>query len=252
MSRSVRSNNFHATIARAPTTTSCYRPMLPPARLQWGMPLEWLFKLSFVLLFAGAIAIRIHYQRLAGTYRKGIATHTEAHLAHEAKPLLIIRPLLGLPWYGVVMCWFFAPQWIRWSFVHLPVWLRAAGLIVAGLGLLLLWRSHAGLGRNFRPTLETAPEHELVTHGPYKHIRHPLYAAFLLMLTSTGLLSSNWFIGVVGVLLIASITIVRIPAEERLLDQRFGDEYRAYRQATPALVPFSRSARKAAGQGNAL
>jgi protein-S-isoprenylcysteine O-methyltransferase Ste14 len=217
------------------------------------MQAEWIFKVAFLALFVGAVAIRIRYQHLAGTYEKGVAAHTESHLAHEARPLLIIRPLLGFPWYAVVMCWFFAPRWISWSFVHLSLWARATGLITAGLGLLLLWRSHAGLGRNFRPTLETVPGHELVTHGPYKHIRHPIYAAFLLMLTSTGLLSSNWFIGVVGVLLIASITIVRIPAEERLLDQRFGDQYRAYRQVTPALVPFSRSARKAAaGQGDTL
>jgi protein-S-isoprenylcysteine O-methyltransferase Ste14 len=239
--------NFHATIARAPTT-HWQRFILPGAgaatiRHAPGMAIQ----LSFLLLFASAVAIRVRYQRLAGTYREGIATHTENHLAHEAKPLLIIRPLLGFPWYAVVMCWFFAPQWISWSFLHLSLWARAAGLIVGGLGLLLLWRSHAALGRNFRPTLETAPDHELITHGPYNHIRHPLYAAFLLMLAATGLLSSNWFIGVVGVLLIASITVVRIPAEEHLLSERFGERYRVYRESTPPLVPvFHSSARKAA------
>jgi protein-S-isoprenylcysteine O-methyltransferase Ste14 len=202
------------------------------------MHLELLFKLSFVLLFVSAVAIRVRYQRLAGTYTEGVAKHTEGHLAHEAKPLLIIRPLLGLPWYGVVLCWFSAPQWISWSFVGLPLWMRAGGLVLAGLGLLLLWRSHSALGKNFRPTLEVAPDQELVTTGPYSYVRHPLYLAFLLMLTSTGLLSSNWFIGVVGMLLIASITVVRIPAEEGLLEQRFGELYREYQKSTPALLPL--------------
>jgi protein-S-isoprenylcysteine O-methyltransferase Ste14 len=160
------------------------------------MPLELLFKLSFVLLFVSAVAIRVHYQRLAGTYSQGAAKHAASHLAHEAKPLLIIRPLLGLPWYGVVLCWFFAPQWVSWTFLRLPLWARAAGLVLAGLGLLLLWLSHRALGKNFRPTLEASPDQELVTTGPYQYVRHPLYLAFLLMLTSTGLLSSNWFIGV--------------------------------------------------------
>jgi len=205
------------------------------------MPPELPFKLSFVALFASAVAIRVHYQRLAGTYGKGVAKHAESHLAHEAKPLLIIRPLLGLPWYGVVLCWFFAPRWISWSFLPLPFWLRAGGLVLAALGLLLLWRGHRALGRNFRPTLEVSPDQELVTTGPYKYVRHPLYVAFLLMLTSTGLLSSNWFIGVVGVLLIASITVVRIPAEEMLLEQRFGERYRDYRRSTPALLPLPRT-----------
>jgi protein-S-isoprenylcysteine O-methyltransferase Ste14 len=207
---------------------------------------ELLFKLLFVLLFVSAVAIRVHYQRLAGTYSEGVAKHAEGHLAHEAKPLLIIRPLLGLPWYGVVLCWFFARQWVSWSFVHLPLWIRAAGVLLAGLGLLLLWRSHHALGKNFRPTLEVSPGQELVTAGPYAYVRHPLYLAFLLMLASTGLLSSNWFIGVVGILLIASITVVRIPAEESLLNERFGEPYRVYRKHTPALLPYPRSAARRA------
>jgi protein-S-isoprenylcysteine O-methyltransferase Ste14 len=207
-------------------------------RLQWAMAAEWMFKVSFLALFVGAVAIRVRYQRLAGTYDKGVAAHTESHLAHEARPLLIIRPLLGIPWYAVVLCWFFAPQWVRWSFIAMPGWLRMSGLLLGALGLLLLWRSHAALGKNFRPTLEISPEQELVTSGPYAFVRHPLYASFLMMLASTGLLSANWFIGVVGVLLIASITIVRIPAEEARLEGRFGDRYREYRRRTPALLPL--------------
>ncbi|HEY7402667.1 MAG TPA: isoprenylcysteine carboxylmethyltransferase family protein [Candidatus Angelobacter sp.] len=202
------------------------------------MPLELLFKVSFVALFASAVAIRVHYQRMAGTYSQGAAKHASTHLAHEAKPLLIIRPLLGLPWYGIVLCWLFAPRWISWSFLRLPLWLRVGGLVLAATGLLLLWRGHRALGKNFRPTLEASSGQELVTTGPYRYVRHPLYLAFLLMLTSTGLLSSNWFIGVVGVLLIASITVVRIPREEMLLDQHFGERYREYRRHTRALLPL--------------
>ncbi len=212
------------------------------------MPAEWIFKAAFLALFVGAVTIRVRYQRLAGTYEKGLAAHTESHLVHEARLLLIIRPLLGFPWYAVVLCWFFAPQWISWSFLPLPLWLRAGGLVLAALGLLLLWRGHHALGKNFHPTLEAAPNQELVTTGPYRYVRHPLYVAFLLMLTSTGLLSSNWFIGVVGVLLIASITVVRIPAEEAQLEGRFGERYREYRRRTPALLP--RRSPKAARAAN--
>jgi isoprenylcysteine carboxyl methyltransferase (ICMT) family protein YpbQ len=154
-------------------------------QLQWAMP-EWIFKAAFLALFVGAVGIRVRYQRLAGTYEKGVAGHTESHLAHEARPLLIIRPLLGFPWYAVVLCWFFAPQWVRWSFIPMPGWLRMGGLLLALLGLLLLWRSHAALGKNFRPTLEISPRQELVTSGPYAFVRHPLYVAFLIMLASTG------------------------------------------------------------------
>jgi protein-S-isoprenylcysteine O-methyltransferase Ste14 len=115
--------------------------------------------------------------------------------------------------------------------------LRFAGAGLGALGLLLLWRSHRALGRNFRPTLELFDGQELVQTGPYRVIRHPMYVAFLIMLASTGLISANWFIGVVGVLLIASITIVRIPREEALLAERFGQPYAIYQRTTGALLP---------------
>ncbi|MBZ5504957.1 MAG: isoprenylcysteine carboxylmethyltransferase family protein [Acidobacteriia bacterium] len=202
------------------------------------MPVELVFKLAFVALFAGAVSVRVHYQRLAGTYREGVGRHAETHLAHEARPLLIIRPLLGIPWYAVVVLWFFAPQWIAWCQMPLPLWLRLGGIAMGVAGLMLLWRSHYALGRNFRPTLEVFSEQQLVRTGPYGMVRHPMYIAFLIMLASTGLISANWFIGIVGVLLVASITLVRIPREEALLRDRFGAAYTSYIQTTPAVAPI--------------
>jgi protein-S-isoprenylcysteine O-methyltransferase Ste14 len=202
------------------------------------MAIELVFKLAFVALFAGAVSIRVHYQRLAGTYREGVGRHAETHLAHEARPLLIIRPLLGIPWYVVVLLWFFLPKWILWCQMPLPLWLRFGGMVTGAAGLLLLWRSHRALGRNFRPTLEVFNEQQLVTAGPYRMVRHPMYIAFLIMLASTGLISANWFIGIVGVLLIASITLVRIPREEALLRDQFGAAYASYIQRTPAVAPI--------------
>ncbi len=206
--------------------------------IESDMPLELVFKLAFVALFAGAVSIRVHYQRLAGTYREGIGRHAEKHLANEARPLLLIRPLLGIPWYAVVLLWFFAPQWIVWCRIPLPLWLRLGGIALGAAGLLLLWKSHVALDRNFRPTLEVFSEQDLVRTGPYGVLRHPMYVAFLIMLASTGLISANWFIGIVGVLLIASITLVRIPREEALLRDRFGADYVSYVQTTPAVVPM--------------
>ena len=185
------------------------------------MHLELLFKFSFVLLFVSAVAIRVRYQRVSGTYREGVARHAEGHLAHEAKLAFDHPPAAGtaLVWRGPVLV--LCPEWISWSFLRLPVWMRVGGLLLAGLGLLLLWRSHRALGKNFRPTLEAASRPGTGDRRALLGVRHPLYLAFLLMLASAGLLSSNWFIGVVGVLLIASITVVRIPAEEALLSHRF-------------------------------
>jgi len=205
---------------------------------------EIIYKLAFVALFIGAVTVRVRFQRLAGTYKEGVGKHTSDHLEHEARPLLIIRPLLGIPWYLVVLGWFFVPRWTQWSSLALPTWARITGMVLGGLGLLLLWRSHKALGANFRPTLEVSPDQQLITAGPYRHVRHPLYLAFLIMLASTGLIAANWFIGVVGVFLIASITVVRIPREEQLLRERFQERFSAYMACTPALLPIKIQRRK--------
>jgi protein-S-isoprenylcysteine O-methyltransferase Ste14 len=115
---------------------------------------------------------------------------------------------------------------------------RLGGVATGAAELMLLWRSHHALGRNFRPTLEVFNEQQLVTAGPYRVVRHPMYIAFLIMLASTGLISANWFIGIVGVLLIASITLVRIPQEEALLRDQFGAAYANYIQTTHAVAPL--------------
>ena len=94
------------------------------------------------------------------------------------------------------------------------------------------------MGRNFAPTLEMKPDHRLVTSGPYRLVRHPMYAAFLLMLSGAGVLANNWFMELTGILLITCIMLVRIPAEEVLLANRFGGEYTTYRKRTPAVIPL--------------
>ena len=162
------------------------------------MHLELLFKLSFVLLFVSAVAIRVRYQRVAGTYQRRCGkAHRGSSCARgqvavdhppSARTAVVRRgPVLVLcsPVDSMVIS-------------ALPLWIRAGGLVLAGLGLLLLWRSHSALGKNFRPTLEVPPDQELVIAGPYRDVRHPLYLAFLLMLASTGLLSSTGLSGWLG------------------------------------------------------
>jgi protein-S-isoprenylcysteine O-methyltransferase Ste14 len=94
------------------------------------------------------------------------------------------------------------------------------------------------MGRNFAPTLAMKEDHRLVTSGPYRWVRHPMYVAFFLMLCGAGVLARNWFMELTGILLITCIMLVRIPAEEVLLANRFGDEYTTYRRKTSAVIPL--------------
>ena len=114
--------------------------------------------------------------------------------------------------------------------------IRWVGVVVfAAGGALRLWPVFV-LGRRFSGLVAIQPGHTLVTNGIYRVIRNPSYLG--LLLTALG-----WSLGFrsgVGLLLLALVVpplLLRIHAEERLLETQFGDEYRAYISRTWRLIP---------------
>ena len=103
--------------------------------------------------------------------------------------------------------------------------------------LWLLWRAHADLGRNWSPRLQITEEHRLVTQGVYAHIRHPIYAAVWLTGLAQLLMLANWIAGPACLILYLPGYLVRVPREEGMMRDHFGDEYRAYAERTGAIFP---------------
>jgi protein-S-isoprenylcysteine O-methyltransferase Ste14 len=81
------------------------------------------------------------------------------------------------------------------------------------------------------------PNHALVTTGPYRLIRHPIYLAFIAIMCLVFVLSANWLLGLSGLLLVGSIAIARIPIEERELHERFGMSWQTYQEQTGKFFP---------------
>jgi protein-S-isoprenylcysteine O-methyltransferase Ste14 len=77
----------------------------------------------------------------------------------------------------------------------------------------------------------------LVTSGPYRFIRHPIYTAFLLILGSTLLISANWLIGLAWISMTVLEVASRIGFEEQLMLEYFGDQYLEYSKRTGRLLP---------------
>ena len=92
------------------------------------------------------------------------------------------------------------------------------------------------LGNNVSPTVVTRKNATLVTHGPYRWIRHPLYLMGLISYVGFALLAENWFIGAMAVVAFIVLNL-RLPNEEAHLIERFGDEYRQYMQRTGKFMP---------------
>jgi len=113
-------------------------------------------------------------------------------------------------------------------------WAGAGAMVVA---LWLFWRSHADLGDNWSMSLEVRREHALVSHGVYRRMRHPMYAAIILFGAAQALLLPNWLAGFSALVSFAPMYIVRTPREERLMIETFGAEYEAYARRTWRVFP---------------
>ena len=99
-----------------------------------------------------------------------------------------------------------------------------------------IWAAVA-LGPSYSPVLRVAEERRVVTAGPYRWVRHPLYAFWLPTMGGWGVAAGNWFILVTGAVLILVLTIVRVPREEAMRLEGFGETYRRYMTRTGRFVP---------------
>lgn len=106
--------------------------------------------------------------------------------------------------------------------------------------LWLFYRSHADLRRNWSPGLEIREGHELVVHGIYRRIRHPMYAAVWLSALAQPLLIQNWLAGPPVLVAACVFWFLRVPAEERMMAAHFGDAYTVYCARTGRLLPVRR------------
>ncbi len=164
---------------------------------------------------------------------------TFAVAARKAEPARVVdrRARRGLRVVGVA--YFLVWMGMVW---HKPtqVWGAAAAACLFTCAALLSWTSTRALGRHWRVDAGLSAEHELVTWGPYRIVRHPIYTSMLCMLCGTGFLIAPWPLLVAAVLLFFIGTEIRVRTEERLLASHFGEQFNDYQRAVPAYVPFLR------------
>jgi len=115
-------------------------------------------------------------------------------------------------------------------------WLQGIGLAIFLLGLALAVWARVYLGRNWGMPMSEKVDPELVTTGPYRTIRHPIYSGIILaMVGTTVAVSVYWLIAVV---LLGAYFIYSAVMEERYMAGLFPDAYPRYKQSTKMLIPF--------------
>ena len=113
---------------------------------------------------------------------------------------------------------------------------EAVGLVLFALGLGLAIWARVHIGRNWGTPMTQKVEPELVTSGPYRFVRHPIYSGILAAGIGTAV-ALSWF-WLVPVALAGSYFIYAATVEERFLAERFPETYPPYKRSTKMLMPF--------------
>lgn len=114
--------------------------------------------------------------------------------------------------------------------------LAGVGLALFLLGLALAVWARLYIGRNWGTPMSHKDEPELVTTGPYRLIRHPIYTGLILAMLGTALATTLY--GLIAAAVLAGFFIYSATREEAYLTEQFQDTYRAYKRSTKMLIPF--------------
>ena len=132
--------------------------------------------------------------------------------------------LTGVPWFNGL-------AWER----TLGIGLVADAIAFAGLAV-MLW-ARVVLGRNWSADVALKEGHELVTSGPYRFVRHPIYTGLLLMALGYAVWRGRYS-GFWGLLVLTVLFWIKARSEESLMIETFGDAYLQYKKRVKAIIPF--------------
>lgn len=191
--------------------------------------------LTFRLL---AIAIFVIGAGISSYYRIKAERASDENISvrDEGTLLSLTLRVFGLLLWVAILAYLINPTWMAWSRVDLPDGLRWAGVVLGIAADVLAYWVFSSLGYNVTPTVVTRKNATLVTHGPYRYVRHPLYLMGLISYAGFALLSENALIALLALVTFILLN-VRLPKEEARLVERFGDDYRAYMRRTGRFLP---------------
>ncbi|MDZ7338071.1 MAG: isoprenylcysteine carboxylmethyltransferase family protein [candidate division KSB1 bacterium] len=195
------------------------------------MTSDTFFKAGFFAMFTLPTLMRLYYKARAGLLRQ------PPSLRAEGPVLLTIRVLFGLPLLAAIGLHGLDLHVGSWMTVPVPISLRALGLVLGLVALIVLRAVHHALGDNFTTPVLPKDRHLLVQTGPYRWVRHPMYSSYLALFVAAFLVSKNLVIGLSGTVIILSLMTIRLRREEAFLIERFGERYRAYMRRTRKFFP---------------
>lgn len=127
--------------------------------------------------------------------------------------------------------------WLDVLLIH-SLAFKIIGLILYLTGLVLRYWSLILLGKNFSRDVEVYRDQELISHGTYKFIRHPLYTGLFLLTVSVPLYCGNLMVFLAAVVIMVAAINIRINEEERFMEDVLGDRYVEWKNQRSKMIPF--------------
>lgn len=194
------------------------------------MRLDFPFRVALAMVIALTTGVTVYHRIRAASADDKVSKSEEG---------LVFSSLLrfaGVALWLATLSYLVSPESVRWALFPLPVGIRWIGALAGGVCSLLMWWTLSTLGRNLTDTVVTRNHATLVTHGPYRWVRHPYYVTAALLMSSVTVLTANWLIGVTSLVVLVLLAI-RTPKEEEMLVRRFGQQYLDYMARTGRFMP---------------
>jgi protein-S-isoprenylcysteine O-methyltransferase Ste14 len=206
-------------------------------RREWSLPislpLEYACLMIYAIIAAASWLLFIAFWLVNAPKAKKDTTRQGSLVAAVALRVVIIAAaivLLRVPGGRQLL----QRSRAMFSYSNPPFGIAGASLCVVGVVTSVWARACLGANWSSRPALKA--DHVLVTSGPYRLIRHPIYAGMLLSALGTAI--DAGIIGLVIFVVIAAALVRRIQVEEKLMMGLFQEQYALYKRRTKALIPF--------------
>ena len=186
--------------------------------------------IAAVILFTG-VGISVYYRRKAD-----LESGEKVKRNVDGNLMMTLIKVFGLLLWLSPLIYLLNPNWMSWSKIGLPEEIRWLGILIGLLCVAGIYWLFSSIGSGITPTSATRQQHKLVTRGPYRWVRHPLYTIGSSLFIALGLLADNWYIAALGILAFILMAI-RTPKEEANLIEKFGDDYREYMKHTGRFIP---------------
>jgi len=190
-------------------------------------PFRWLI----LAVLLSALTLSTYHRARARRHSETISRRREGSLFQS------LRAVMAVALFGTVLLYVVRPDWMKWACVDVPVEVRWLGALLGLVAVAMVHWVLRTLGLNVSETVLTKEHHQLVTRGPYRWVRHPLYTTGLILFAAIALMAGSWLVLLLSGIAFILLRWLVIPIEEDALLAKFGDQYRDYRQVTGRLLP---------------